>query len=428
MSQFFQTYDRDRLYSHLSANEAVIKEWFLKKAQGRPVPIYGSVDLRDSLFKCAPVDHNLFPAGFNNICPKDQRNAAPVFRSEIERIFSSCLKQPCPKRIAILPEENTRNTFYLENIYFLRSILEEAGFEVQVAWMPQEDPLTLTLNTASGNTIEAHSLIRNHDSIQLHGGFTPDLILLNNDFSSGRPAFLENLKQPIVPSFELGWYARQKSRFFDAYNRLATDFAETLSIDPWLFTLETRKVENVDLDSSESVDQLVSITEDLLSHLKQAYEAREITATPVAFIKSNQGTYGMGVTSVRSGEELRTWNRRMKNKMSVGKNRLRISSVIIQEGIPTATLVNEYPAEPVIYLTGLEPIGGFIRSNTEKSNAENLNSTGMIFKKLCMSDLDLLLDSSADLDREAPENRSPKLELIYGTLARLAALASSFEL
>ena len=46
-----------------------IERWFRAQWQDHVVPFYTSVDLRNSGFKLAPVDTNLFPGGFNNLNP-----------------------------------------------------------------------------------------------------------------------------------------------------------------------------------------------------------------------------------------------------------------------------------------------------------------------------------------------------------------------
>ena len=46
--------------------QPAIEHWFRTQWQERTVPFYSSVDLRNSGFKLAPVDTNLFPGGFNN--------------------------------------------------------------------------------------------------------------------------------------------------------------------------------------------------------------------------------------------------------------------------------------------------------------------------------------------------------------------------
>ena len=97
-------------------------------------------------------------------------------------------------------------------------------------------------------------------------------------------------------------------------------------------------------------------------------------------------------------------------------------------------LLNRLAAEPVIYLLGCELIGGFLRTNTEKGDEENLNSQGMIFKKLCMSDLrSPARPEGPDGDLGPPEEAAekadqPVLELVYGSIARISALATGKEI
>jgi glutamate--cysteine ligase len=95
--------------------------------------------------------------------------------------------------------------------------------------------------------------------------------------------------------------------------------------------------------------------------------------------------------------------------------------VAIQEGVPTATLVDRLAAEPVVYLLGDQLLGGFLRTNTEKGDEENLNSQGMVFKMLCMSDL-----RKSDPEDEPTED--PLLEMAYGAIARISALATGKEI
>ncbi len=46
-----------------------IESWFRSQWHHHDTPFYGSVDLRNSGFKLAPIDMNLFPGGFNNLNP-----------------------------------------------------------------------------------------------------------------------------------------------------------------------------------------------------------------------------------------------------------------------------------------------------------------------------------------------------------------------
>ena len=55
--------------THFLEHQAKIEAWFRQQWLITPAPFYGSVDLRNAGFKLAPVDTNLFPAGFNNLNP-----------------------------------------------------------------------------------------------------------------------------------------------------------------------------------------------------------------------------------------------------------------------------------------------------------------------------------------------------------------------
>ena len=408
-------------------NHRALGDLYEKYSPKATLPLYCSVDLRDSGFKIVPVDSNLYPAGFNNVCPEDRRTAPPIFKEQFVK-FASKLGIKQLKKILILPESHTQNSYYIENLYYLNQILEDAGYEVKIGWygsLPHtsEDPIHLTSTTEK--RLIAYP-IRIESGTLSAGGFIPDLILLNNDFSGGYPKPLDQVKQPIVPSHTLGWHSRKKSEHFRHYNQLAGEFASVLEIDPWMVQINTEEVSPVNFNEDRGIDQVADAVDRVLTKTRLAYEAHHIDRKPFVFIKNNAGTYGMGIMVVHSAEELRHLNRRMKNKMSVGKNHLPIDSVIVQEGIPTATWVNSLAAEPVIYLAGCDLIGGFLRSNTDKGEEENLNSQGMLFKKLCMSDL---RESESELQEGIETAKKlPTLELVYGSIAKLSTLATGLEL
>lgn len=58
-----------RLEKLFFKNQVFIETWFREQWLKITPPFYTSVDLRNSGFKLAPVDTNLFPAGFNNLNP-----------------------------------------------------------------------------------------------------------------------------------------------------------------------------------------------------------------------------------------------------------------------------------------------------------------------------------------------------------------------
>ena len=70
----------------LHNNQIKVNEWFNQKSITTPPSFYCSVDIRDSGFKFAPVDCNLYPAGFNNICATDLNAAPNLLKSQVETI------------------------------------------------------------------------------------------------------------------------------------------------------------------------------------------------------------------------------------------------------------------------------------------------------------------------------------------------------
>src|ERR1700710_246089 len=93
---------KKQLAAKIQKNQKKISEWYMAHAKLAPPPFYSSVDLRDSGFKIVPVDSNLYPAGFNNVCPEDLRTAPPIFRKAlVARAEEAGVKDP--KKILILP-------------------------------------------------------------------------------------------------------------------------------------------------------------------------------------------------------------------------------------------------------------------------------------------------------------------------------------
>src|SRR5437868_2417254 len=103
---------------------ADIEAWFRGEWRDTQAPVYCSVDLRNAGFKLAPVDTNLFPAGFNNLNPQFDALCVQALQIAIERVC------PTAKGIMLVPENHTRNKFYLENVATLQGLIRKAGFNI----------------------------------------------------------------------------------------------------------------------------------------------------------------------------------------------------------------------------------------------------------------------------------------------------------
>ena len=409
-----------------------IEAWFRAKWQQHTPPFYGSVDIRNAGYKMSSIDMNLFPGGFNNINSDFLATAVIAAQDAVER---AC---PTAKSILLVPENHTRNTFYLQNVYALSKILEAAGFEVRVGSLNPEITAATTFTTALENELVLEPLLRVGDRLQLEGGFNPCLVLLNNDLSAGVPEILQGLDQVVLPPLKGGWTTRRKTQHFAAYDKVAADFAQVIGIDQWDINPYFEQASGINFHEREGEDQLAEVVQRLLDKIQAKYDEKGITDTPFVIVKADAGTYGMGVMSVKSADEVRKLNRKNRNKMAVVKEGLEVSEVIVQEGIYTYETVGEAVSEPVVYMMDRFVIGGFYRVNESRGIDENLNATGMRFIPM---DQEIPYQSEdADkrhyaqwhtlgvADKASPANSEDNRLYVYGVMARLSLLAASIEL
>ena len=394
-----------------------IERWFRLEWMEHTPPFYSSVDLRNAGFKLAPVDTNLFPGGFNNLTPEMLPLAVQAAMAAIEKI--------CPeaKNLLLVPEKHTRNPFYLMNVQRLTQIFHQAGLNVRLGTLDEtiKEPTALTL--PDGSTLTVEPLQRQRGRLGTKD-FDPCTILLNNDLSAGIPKVLENLhEQYLLPPLHAGWAVRRKTNHFQSYEEVAKKFAKLLGMDPWLINPMYTHCGKVNFADGAGMDCVQGNAETLLAKIRRKYKEYGINEKPFVVVKADNGTYGMGIMTVRDAKDLDEINRRTRNKMSVIKDGQEVTEVIIQEGVPTYERMNDAVAEPVVYMIDRYVVGGFYRVHAERGIDENLNAPGSSFVPLAFAE-------SNHLPRpgEKPGASAPNRFYMYGVIARLAMLAASYEL
>ncbi len=395
--------------------QPTIEHWFRTQWQEHTPPFYSSVDLRNSGFKLAPVDTNLFPGGFNNLNPDFLPLCVHAVQSAVEKI--------CPEArgVLLIPENHTRNQFYLQNVAQLARILRQAGFNVRIGSLLPEIVQPTTLELANGNTLTLEPLVRTGNRLGVKD-FDPCVVLLNNDLSSGAPDILKNLEQTVLPPLEAGWYVRRKSRHFAAYRQVTRQFADLIKIDPWLIDPYFAVCNQVNFHEKVGEDCLAAQVDAVLQQIRAKYAEYDVKQDPFVIVKADAGTYGMGIMTVKDASEVRDLNRKQRNKMAVVKEGLQVSDVLVQEGVYTFENLNEAVAEPVVYMIDRYVVGGFYRVHTERGVDENLNAPGMRFEPLAFEDCCILPNPDCEPDD------MPNRFYAYGVVARLAMLAASVEL
>jgi glutamate--cysteine ligase len=394
-----------------------IERWFRLQWQDHTPPFYGSVDLRNAGYKLAPVDMNLFPGGFNNLSEEMLPCAVQAAQAAIEHLC------PDARHLVLVPERHTRNLFYLANVARLQRILRQTGLEVRIGTLSDEVKEPTRIELPSGDVLTVEPLVRQGDKIGV-AGFTPCAVVLNNDLSAGIPPILRGLDdQVLVPPLQAGWAIRRKSNHFAAYDVVAAEFAQLIDIDPWLINPAFGRCGEVNFHERAGEECLASNIDFVLGRMREKYREHGIDDTPYVVVKADAGTYGMGVMTVKDASEVRGLNRKQRNKMSVVKEGLEVSEVIIQEGVPTNELVDNAVAEPVVYMIDRYVVGGFYRVHTERGRDENLNAPGMHFVPLAFAGSCNLPDCNS----AAGESASNRF-YAYGVISRLALLAASVEL
>ena len=394
-----------------------IERWFRLEWMEHTPPFYTSVDLRNAGFKLAPVDTNLFPGGFNNLTAEMLPLGVQAAMAAIEKI--------CPeaKNLLLIPERDTRNTFYLANLQRLVQIFHQAGLNVRLGTLDETVTAPTEIALPDGSALTVEPLVRTRGRLGLKN-FDPCTILLNNDLSAGVPKVLENLhEQYLLPPLHAGWAMRRKSNHFRAYEEVAKKFAKLLGMDPWLINPMFARCGEVNFTDGSGEECLMTNADALLGKVRRKYKEYGIQEKPFIIVKDDAGTGGLGIMTVRDPKDLSDLNQRTRSRMSTGQDGQLVSEVILQEGVPTYERVNDAVAEPVVCMIDRYVVGGYYRVNAGRGIDENLNSPGASFVPLAFAESNQLPKPGAK-----PGASAPNRFYMYGVIARLAMVAASYEL
>ena len=389
---------KEHLHQQIIKHLDPIRDWFQEKTKSLSFPFYSSFDIRDSFEKISPVDANLFPAGFNNICEVDKENASAICADYLKKYYPQF-----PKTIILLTEEHTNNPFYWDNIYSLKYLLEQGGVSSVCICVPGKNITEdTTITSANGRVLEVF-LLKN--KVQ-----KADLIISNNDFSTD---YNLNIKQLVTPPLTAGWRIRRKHSFFNKYNELAHEFATLIKVPDFTLNIKTRRFTDFNPSSADCLNRLKEEVDLFLKELEEPY--KHFKQKPYVFLKNNFGTYGLGITTINSTKDIDQWNYSIRKKMKASKGGAKVTELILQEGISSLMRTEGAVAEPVIYLIGSELAGGFLRTHKQKGAKDNLNSPGAVYRTLCVSDLKI-------------EVEGKPMENVYGWVAHIGVVALAYEL
>lgn len=331
-----------------------------------PPHLFTSVDIRDAGFKIAPVDTNIFPAGWHLLSEAGARKASVIMAAYLKDKLPSC------EKIGIVCENFSRNEYYWRNVAALKAIIEEAGREVIVGVTDAE----IVEAQPFPNLLHIHK----RDEKLYFGDKRPCVVISNRDFATGAPEEFKKISQPVFPPVKMGWYRRRKSLHFEAYDEIARKFADENGIDSWLISSYHENCGTVDFKNKEGLECVALNVDKTIRRIAKKYEEYGIEQEPFVFIKADSGSFGMGIMTARSGDDVLEVNKKLRKKMTATKDGISVGKVIIQEGVPTAQIFDGKTAESMVYMLAGQPVDSFLRVNDAKGADENLNSSGMSFE------------------------------------------------
>jgi glutamate--cysteine ligase len=401
-----------------------IERWFRLEWQEHTPPFYGSVDVRNAGFKVAPIETNLFPAGFNHLADAMLPLAAQAATGAIEKYC------PDARNLLLILENDTRDLRYFANVLRLEAIFRQAGLTVRFGTVNPDVLKAFAITLQDGRSVLIEPVKRNGRRLVVPASsavgssdFDPCTILLNNDLSLGIPETLKNLhEQVLLPPLHAGWSVRRKSNHFTAYNEVARKFAKAFDIDPWLITPYFANVKKVNFQETKAQELLATRVELLLKQIRTKYKEYGITDAPFVVVKADAGTYGAVVMSVKDASEVMSLSGLQKDRIAGARVSAQPTDVLLQEGLPTIETVDNATAEPVVYTIDRFVVGGFYRVNTQRGPEENLVSPSMHFKPLPFAKPCNMPDCGEDT------TAAPNRFYTYGVIARLALLAAAIEL
>jgi len=400
-----------------------IERWFRLEWMEHTPPFYTSVDVRNAGFKLAPVDTNFFPRGWNFLTPEMLPLAVQAAQAAVEKI--------CPeaRNLLIIPENQSKSTFYLANVAQLTRIFQMAGLNVKIGSIDPAIKSPKKVELPNGDTVCLEPVVRSKRRLGLKN-FDPCTILLNNDLAAGTPGILEDLhEQYLLPPLHAGWSVRRKSNHFHSYEEVSKRFGKLLGIDPWLIQPIWGKVDDVDFARAENTDALTAQVDAVLAKVRRKYKEYGINEKPFVIVKADNGASGLSITTVRDAKEIEPLVARTRQKKGADKapaaEGLAVGStdVVVQEGVLTHERVHDGVAEPVVYMMDRYVVGGFYRVHPDRGTDENLAMPGASFVPLAFSESAQLPQPGAKLGASAP-NRF----YMYGVIGRLAMVAASYEL
>ncbi|ARU03559.1 glutamate--cysteine ligase [Comamonas serinivorans] len=379
-----------------------IERWFRLEWMEHTPAVYSAVAIRNAGYKLAPTQVDLFPSGWNRLSDAMVPLAAQAAQAAVEKFC------PDARNLLIVPHNGAqRDADYLLSLSRLRQIFSQAGLHVRLGSIDPDVSKTLSLKLPSGEQLALEPAVRSQGRLQLKH-FDPCAILLNSDLYDGVPGILEDLNdQYMLPPLQASWATRLRSRDLVHYEEISKRFGKMLGIDPWLIHPIEEAVGLVDLSTEDGVARVRASVDSVLARIRRKCKEYGIGERPFVTVKLDNGGDEAGVMTLRDASEL-------PGPSAVQPH---LARLIVQEGLQTSERVGQAVAEPVIYTIDRYVVGAYYRCNTRLTEFDSLDAADTTFAALPFARVDV-----------AEAAQEPNRFYMHGVIARLAMLATSYEL
>ena len=188
---------------------------------------------------------------------------------------------PTAQRFLLIPENHTRNTFYLQNVAALAHILRQTGLHRAHRHPDSRDhrsPPRWNCRTAARLTLEP--LLRKGDRIGLDG-FDPCAVLLNNDLFGGRARHSERHRADHHAAAARGLGDAPQVAATSAPTSMSpSEFARLVGIDPWLINPYFTTCGKINFQERQGEDCLAAKVDDMLQKIRVKYGEYGMTSSP----------------------------------------------------------------------------------------------------------------------------------------------------
>ena len=357
-----------------------ISELLDKKCPKRRRPFACSFDIRLSEKKAFVVDGNFFPAGWHRF-PFPKKSEWAMHQRNVKSFF----RWKGDESIAIVPEHHIQNEDYLHNLAWIHNFFECCGFRTFVMPITEDGsiPQKVSLDHILGPCHESPLTYFPYEC-QKHQlvveGHRIDFALSQYDGSKSELRLSKSVDLPFYPPHFCSWQHRRKHQYFEAYHRFVSDVEKELGEDmsPYRFAFEsftvqkdlklpTTPIEKAALAVTEHWDKVVTWVKRVTAHCGDS---------GYWILKSDHGTYGLGVEVLSADEPIQSWSVRKIKRFRHGRHNMPVLGLVLQEGIPSSLKIDGKVAERVDYYFLGEKFSHLFRLHGEKSALENLNRPG----------------------------------------------------